>query len=62
MLKLTRAIGESIIIGDEVEIRITHTEGGQVELQIEHPIDVAIRVPSSFPFRRRRHDDEHASA
>ncbi|HEU4485429.1 MAG TPA: carbon storage regulator [Povalibacter sp.] len=62
MLALTRAIGESIIIGDEVEIRITHTEHGLVELQIEHPLDVAIHVPPPTPFRRPRLDDQRTSA
>jgi len=51
MLVLTRAVGESIIIGDEVEIRVTHTDQGQVELKIEYPLDVAIRVPPSPPYR-----------
>jgi carbon storage regulator CsrA len=51
MLKLTRSVGESIIIGDEVEIRVTRTDRGQVELQIEYPLDVAIRVPPSPPYR-----------
>ena len=51
MLKLTRAVGESIIIGDEVEIRVTRTDRGLVELQIEYPLDVAIRVPASPPYR-----------
>ncbi|MGP4077718.1 carbon storage regulator CsrA [Halobacillus sp. K22] len=42
MLILNRKEGESIRIGDDVEIKIVSIEGGQVKVGIEAPRNVAI--------------------
>ncbi|MCE3238717.1 MAG: csrA-2 [Gammaproteobacteria bacterium] len=41
MLILTRRIGESIVIGDDIIIRVLDT-GGTVKLGIEAPPDISI--------------------
>lgn len=41
MLILTRRIGENIIIGDDIIIRVLDT-GGNVKLGIEAPPDISI--------------------
>ncbi|TMW72376.1 carbon storage regulator CsrA [Alteribacter natronophilus] len=42
MLVLSRKPGESIKIGDEIEVRIVETDGGQVKIGITAPADVEI--------------------
>ncbi|ODN31267.1 carbon storage regulator CsrA [Fervidobacterium thailandense] len=42
MLVLSRKVGESIIIGDNVEIKILKVEGSSVKLGIVAPADVKI--------------------
>ena len=45
MLALTRKKGESIIIGDDIEITVLSVQGDQVKL--------GIRAPRSVPVHRR---------
>ncbi|MFN3898921.1 MAG: carbon storage regulator [Alishewanella sp. 34-51-39] len=42
MLLLTRSIGESIIIGDGIEVKVISVKGTQVRLGINAPKDVAV--------------------
>ena len=42
MLILTRRIGETIIIGDDVEITVLHTRGNQVRIGINAPDEVPV--------------------
>ena len=42
MLILTRKIGESINIGDNIKVTVVNLEGGQVRLGIEAPKDVIV--------------------
>ena len=42
MLILTRKVGESIAIGDDVTITVVSTKGGQVRIGIDAPKTVAI--------------------
>ena len=42
MLVLTRRVGESILIGDNVEVKVSEIGGGQVRLSFTAPDDVAI--------------------
>ena len=51
MLVLTRRLGESIIIGDDIIIRILDING-QVKLGIEAPQDISVHREESVP---RRH-------
>lgn len=42
MLVITRKKGESILIGDDIEIKITKIEDGSVKIAIEAPKDKII--------------------
>jgi len=42
MLILTRKVGETIRIGDDVTVRVLEVRGGQVRLGLEAPSDVRI--------------------
>ncbi len=42
MLILTRRIGESIIIGDQIKVTVLNINGNQMRLGIEAPKDVSV--------------------
>ena len=42
MLILTRKIGESLIIGDDVEITVLSVRGNQVQLGVNAPKEIAV--------------------
>lgn len=48
MLVLTRKIGESIIIDDEVDVKVLSVQGGQVSLGIEAPKHIAVHREEIF--------------
>jgi carbon storage regulator CsrA len=61
MLVLTRRVGESICIGDDVEVRIVEARGGKVRLAIEAPREVNVRraeLPPRGVERIRLAEDE----
>ena len=43
MLVLRRRAGESLLIGDEIELRVLEISGGQVKLGVIAPREIAIR-------------------
>lgn len=42
MLILTRKVGESLLIGDEISIKILSTQGNQVKVGVSAPKDVSV--------------------
>lgn len=42
MLILTRKIGESLLIGDDVEITVLSIRGNQVKIGVKAPKDIAV--------------------
>ena len=42
MLILTRRIGESLTIGDQIEVKIVNIKGNQIVLGIEAPREISV--------------------
>lgn len=55
MLILTRRVGESLMIGDEVSVTILGVKGNQVRIGINAPKDVAVHREEIY---QRIHHDE----
>lgn len=58
MLILARKIGQSIMIGDDVEVVVTNIIGNQVKLGIQAPKNVLV---DREEIRQRRTNSEEAS-
>ena len=48
MLILTRKIGESLMIGDEVTITVLEVKGNQVRIGIKAPKDISVHREEIF--------------
>lgn len=42
MLLLTRRVGETIMIGDNIQVTVVEVKGGQVKVGIEAPKDIPV--------------------
>ncbi len=42
MLVLTRKLGESIVIGDNIKVKVISVQGNQVKLGIEAPVGITV--------------------
>lgn len=58
MLILTRKIGERILIGDRIVVRLVRVDGNAVRLGIEAPNDVRILRAELRPFDVLPHTDD----
>ena len=43
MLVLTRSVGEELVIGDNIRVRVAQLKGGRIKLVVEAPQDIKIR-------------------
>jgi carbon storage regulator len=57
MLILTRRVGESVMIGEEVAVTVLGVKGNQVRIGINAPKDVTVHREEIF---KRIHDDRGA--
>lgn len=58
MLILTRKVGESLSIGDQIRIKVVELKGSQVRLGIEAPDDMRICREEISDKARREHEPE----
>jgi len=60
MLILTRRVGESLMVGDEITITVLGVKGNQVRIGVNAPRDVAVHREEIY--NRIQDDDKAESA
>ena len=61
MLILTRRVGETVVIGDDVTVTVLGVKGNQVRLGVNAPREVAVHREEIFErIRREQTEDESA--
>jgi len=61
MLILTRRVGETVVIGDDVTVTVLGVKGNQVRLGVNAPREVAVHREEIFErIKRERADEEVA--
>jgi carbon storage regulator len=58
MLILTRRVGETVMIGDQVTVTVLGVKGNQVRVGISAPKNVAVHREEIFERIKRERDDE----
>jgi len=61
MLILTRRVGETVMIGDEVTVTVLGVKGNQVRIGVNAPKDVAVHREEIFERIKREEDSEFHS-
>ncbi|PRB83827.1 carbon storage regulator CsrA [Pseudomonas sp. MYb185] len=57
MLILTRRVGETLMVGDDVMVTVLGTKGNQVRLGITAPQDVAVHREEIYQRIQKQKDD-----
>ena len=58
MLILTRRVGETVMIGNEVTVTVLGVKGNQVRIGVNAPKDVAVHREEIYERIRREEDQE----
>ncbi len=60
MLILTRRVGETVMIGNDVTVTILGVKGNQVRVGINAPKNVAVHREEIYERIKREHDDPNS--
>ncbi len=62
MLILTRRVGETLMIGDEVTVTVLGVKGNQVRIGVNAPRDVAVHREEIYDRIRNEQDQKNSTA
>jgi len=62
VLILTRKVGESIMIGDSVEVKVLGLRAGQIKLGIEAPKDLKVHREEIYERIRAEQEEERQAS
>jgi len=62
MLILTRRVGETVMIGNDVTVTVLGVKGNQVRVGVNAPRDVAVHREEIFERIKREHEEGTSSA
>ena len=62
MLILTRRVGETLMIGNDISVTVLSVKGNQVRIGVDAPKDVAVHREEIFERIRSEHDESPDTA
>ena len=62
MLILTRRVGETLVIGDDVNVTVLGVRGNQVRLGVNAPKEVAVHREEIYQRIQKENDSENSSS